>query len=251
MICDNKKIEKKELSFFIDLLAAWFTGEKTKNEIIDLTTEYLNLAKYTVDYGFDYALELALREYDESYRNGISFYMVEGIKLVTIEGLLHHFEELKSHKITLDDFLDWASWCNIGCENTSGDFENLNIEYFCLIFILKYSDALDTPETIDMFTEIIKQSSRLSYGQFVVLLYLQIEKERRSFYYFFKSYLDDEKSMNDVKKYVHSKYNHILKYFNYDFETFPYFGLLSDIRENNGTVEEFIQVIENDIGINK
>jgi hypothetical protein len=238
--------ENIKANFFFDLLADWFKGEKTKNEIIDLTKNYINLSKYTEDYSFDYALELALTEYDESCRNAVSFYKSEDIELVTVKGMIHHLTELKSNNITICDFLAWASWCNTGCENTSGDFENLNIEYFCLIFILNYSNSLKSHKVIDNFIEIIKKSNDLSYGKFVVLIYLQIEKERKSFYYFFKLYLENKRSNGDFKNYIKSKYDHNLKCFAYDFDTFPYHQLLDDIHNNNGIVDEFIAHIEED-----
>jgi len=242
---NNKK--KKEVIFFFDLLTDWFKGEKTKNEIIDLTKDYIDLSKYARDYSFDYAFKLALTEYNESYRNAVSFYLSEGISLVTVKGLIHHLTELKFNNITIDDFISWASWCNIGCENTSGDFENLNIEYYCLIFILDYSDSLNSYEIIDKFIEIVKKSNDLSYGKFVVLIYLQIKKERKSFYYFFKLYLEDKRSKNDIISYIKSKYDYDLPYFNYDFKIFPYYDMLSEIKLNSGTVEDFISKIEDEL----
>jgi len=241
------KNNKKELGFFLELLSDWFKGEKTKTEIVNLTKEYIELSKYLKDYDLDYALELALTDYDKSYANAVSFYLDEEIELATVNGLIHHLSELKSDNITIDDFIDWAGWCNIGCENTSGEFENLNIEYFCLIFILKHFVTLNSSETIDKFISIARKSNELSYGKFVVLLYLQVPNERKSFYYFFKQFLEDKRNKNDIKSYVKSKYNYILPDFKYDFKIFPYFDLLLEVKSNNGTVEDYISIIESEI----
>ena len=236
---------KKEFEYFEQLIIKWFQGDKTSTEIINETKNIINISLYlNQGYSFDYAFRSALEEYDSTYPFNLDFYMSEGILLPTIKGLVHHLNELNSENISIDIFLDWASWCNIGCENTSGEFENLNIEYFCLIFILKYKDCLKSKDFINQVIAIVKNSNFLSYGEFIIKIYLLIDTEYKSFYYFFKSYLENKKTDSDLNQYLIKKYNYNLSSFKYDIEVFPYYDKLVEMKNKTCSVEEFIDMIK-------
>ena len=226
---------KKDFNYFEELIADWFKGNKTSVEIISETKNILNIEKYTKKYCFDYSYGLALDDYDETYGLYLQYFYDEEVVFATIKGLTHHLNEVKNGNISIKTFTEWSSWCIVGCENVSGEFENKSLEYFCLIFILKYEKYLESSDFINNAIEIIKDSNSLSYEEFVVQINLLIDSEYKSFYYFFKSYLDNKKTDIELNQYLIKKYN---------LEEFPYYKELIELKNKNSTIEEFIRIVK-------
>jgi hypothetical protein len=91
--------------------------------------------------------------------------------------------------------------------------------------------------------DIIKKSTLLSYGEFIIYIHLLIGSEYKSFYYFFKAYLKNKKTKEELNQYLIKKYDYNLPYFKYDIEVFPYYENLLMIKEKNHTVEDFMDLI--------
>lgn len=232
--------------YFEDLIKDWFSGTKTSTEIILETKDILNIQEHINEgYGFDYAYSLALGEYNKEYEHLVSFFLSEDtVTHLSIEGVTHNLQMLKCEMITTEQFLEWCSWSVIGGTNTTLDIENDCIEYLCCIFILKYKDLLASEEAIDTLIRLVQTSNSIPYEKFILYIYLLVEKERKSLYYFFKSYLESKKTDAELNDYLIKKFNFNIKAFNYDLNRFPYKDELTDLKKKNASVEELFLILE-------
>lgn len=232
--------------YFENLIKDWFSGIKTSTEIILETKDILQIQKHIDEgYGFDYAYSLALSEYDKKHEHLVSFFLSEDtVTHLSIEGLTHHFKILKRGDITTDQFLEWCSWSNIGGTNTSLNIENTCIEYLCCIFILKHKDLLASETSIDALIRLVQASNSIAYEKFIFYIYLLVDKERKSLYYFFKSYLKSKKTDAELNDYLIKKFNVNIKAFNYDLDRFPYKKELFELKKKKSRVEELLLVLD-------
>lgn len=230
---------------FEELIKAWFSGTKTATEIILETKNTLHIQKH-IDkgYGFDYAYSLALGEYDEQYEHLVSFFLSDNtVTHLSIDGLTHNFQMLKRGVINTEQFLEWCSWSVIGGANTTLHIENDCIEYLCSIFILKNQNLLTSEEAIDSLIRLVQASNSIPYEKFIFYIYLLVEKERKSLYYFFKSYLESKKTDAELNDYLIKKFNLNIKKFNYNLNRFPYKKELADLKKNNATIEDLFLIL--------
>jgi len=237
---------KIEYKYFEKLIIDWFNGYKTEQEIIAETLKTLNIGEYIKEgYEFDYAYQLALEEYDSSYANTWSLYLQETKELsLTVDGLTNNMEKLINKSLSIDKFVVWATWYNIGGENYFLNIENDNIEYFCLIFIDKYEKYFGSESFLKKALDIIKQSNSMPYEKFVVLIYLLIDTEFKSFFYFFRDFINGRKTDAELEKYLIKKYSYYdYQRFSYSLNIFPYYDKLIEIKKNNGTIEDFLKIV--------
>lgn len=232
-----------EYEYFHEIVLDWFKGNKTKNEIMFETKNILDVKRLINEgYDFDCAFEMALKELNPEFSQRWEVYKENAKDTApTIQGLCHCIAELIEGNLSVEDFIDWAAWHNKDCgETTSGVFENSSIEYFCLIFIFKHKEQLENKLFLTEVKKLILKSNMRSYGAFIILLYLLVESEYKSFYYFFKSFIEDKKTDTDLIAYLLKKYNFNLPDFKYDLSVFPYYDELIRIQKSGGRVEDFI-----------
>jgi len=236
---------KKEYEFFHNLLISWWQGTKTKNEIIEVVSPVFEIKSISEWSDFINDFEESIREYDEQYYFVWAEYK-EYAKdtAATVLGLLHCIESYQSKELTTEEFINWACWHNTDCgETTRGVFENRSIEYFCLFFLPKYYENLDSI----FYTKacgLIIASNKLQYGEFVIALNLLLEKEKKSMFYFLKSYLEGKKTDADLNDYLIKKFSINLPAFKFDLSVFPYSEELKQIKENGDGVESLISLME-------
>ncbi|MGD1841033.1 MAG: hypothetical protein ACFB0B_09075 [Thermonemataceae bacterium] len=236
---------KKDYNFFHNLLISWWQGIKTKPEIIKALQPVLEITKISQWSDFINDFEESLRTYDEAYFfKWMAYKEYAKDTAPTIRGLIHSIEAYQSESITTEDFIHWACWHNGDCgETTSGVFENSNIEYFCLFFLPHYYKKLD----LDFYSKaisIISKSNELSYGAFVIAINLLVEKEKKSLYFFLKSYLEGNKSDDDLNAYLKKKFNVNLPNFKFDLSTFPYKKDLKRTKEQGGNIDSLLKIME-------
>ena len=151
---------------------------------------------------------------------------------------------LRDSSINRGQFLEWASWSNIGCENSSLGIENDCIEYLCTIFLLKYDNHLESTDFINSLIEIVSASNSTPYENFILQVFLLIDSERKSMYYFFTDYLNSKKNNEDLNSYLIKKFNYNLPMFKYDLNRFPYKKELEGLKQKGVSVEELIALFE-------
>lgn len=159
----------KDYTYFHGLLIAWHQGHKTGNEIKEETKGFLDLKDYEQEFDvFIDALEECINEYDDDIGYEWEEYKEYAKDTApTVSGLCHNMEQVVLARQPIEAFLDWATWHNIDCgESTSGVFENENIDHFCLTFLPENQDKLDT-KLLTAAIPIIKESGQLSQPQFV------------------------------------------------------------------------------------
>ncbi|WP_435577871.1 hypothetical protein [Gilvibacter sp.] len=158
----------KDYQYFHDVLVAWYQGEETGSEIRKKTADFLNLEFYKEDFDlFIDALEVAIDEYNDDFGYEWEEYKEYAKDTApTVKGLCHNIEQVLLKNLEFDEFLDWATWHNIDCgESTSGVFENDNIEEFCLVFLPK-NEELITDDVLKKVLPIIQESHRMNKVEF-------------------------------------------------------------------------------------
>lgn len=73
----------------------------------------------------------------------------------------------------------------------------------------------------------------MHYGEFRLRLFRLIEKERKSMYYFFKQYIEDSKSMEELDSYL-------IKRFSINLDGFPFLVLLNETQFKKGSIDDFL-----------
>ncbi|MEO1438535.1 MAG: hypothetical protein AAFV80_23550 [Bacteroidota bacterium] len=160
---------QKNYQYFHNLLIAWFQGHKTGIDIKAETNAFLNLGKYEEELDlFVDALEESINKYDDDIGYEWEQYKEYAKDTApTVQGLCHNIGQVVANHQSMEDFLDWATWHNIDCgESTSGVFENDNIDHFCLTFLPEHEDQLDSSLLLKAIP-IIKESNQLSHDEFV------------------------------------------------------------------------------------
>lgn len=158
----------KDYQYFHKTLIAWYQGEKTGPEIRKETSAFLILDAYKDNFDvFIDALEQAIDDYDDDIGYEWEQYKEYAQDTApTIKGLCHSIEQVLIGNLNVEEFIDWATWHNIDCgESTSGVFENDNIETFCLDFLPEHQEQITT-SVLNNALPIIKESSVLSKDEF-------------------------------------------------------------------------------------
>lgn len=234
---------KNDYNYFHKLLIAWYQGEKTGNEIKKETKDILDLNEYEEDFDvFIYAFEESLNEFDDDIGYGWEDYKeLAEDTAPTIKGVCHNISQFLSDNQTIEDVVDWATWHNLdGGETTNGQFENSNIEFFCLYFIPENYKDLDV-KFYQTVKPLIEKSNTLTYGEFIIALYLLLEKEQKSMYFFFKDYINGTKNENDLKEYLVNKFNRNLPDFNFGLSAFTHIKELNRFRNKKLNIDDFIE----------
>jgi hypothetical protein len=236
---------KTDYHFFHSLLLNWWQGTRTKNELVMEVGSIFKITKISEWSDFINDFEESLREFNEKYYfDWIDYKEYAKETAPTVNGLIHSIKEFKLGNITKEDFINWACWHNGDCgETTSGVFENKNIEYFCLFFLPYHYENLDN-NFYSKAISIIEKSNNLSYGEFVIAVNMLIEKEKKSMYFFFKSFLEEKKSEEELNTYLEKKYNVNLPEFKFDLSVFPYKNELNLIKKNGDGIESIMNIME-------
>ena len=236
---------KTDYLFFHNLLLNWWQGIKTKNELEAEVAPVFKITKISEWSDFINDFEESLREFNEKYYFDWIEYKEHAKETApTVNGLVHSIEEFKVGNITKEDFINWACWHNGDCgETTIGVFENKNIEYFCLLFLPVHYESLNNAFYIKA-SSLILDSNKLHYGEFVIAINLLVEKEKKSMFYFLKSYLEGKKSVDDLNQYLEKKYNVNLPEFKFDLSVFPYKKELKKIKKNGDGIELLMKLME-------
>ncbi len=240
----------KTYQYFHNILISYFQGTLTQNEIKNLDDLPFTINKLSQWSDFLSDFEESFRDYDEDlYFEWIEYKEYAKDTAPTIKGLSHSLEEFIKHNILEDEFIEWACWHNGDCgETTSGIFENNSIEFFCLYFIPERYKSLEF-SFYEKVIPLIKRSIDISYGEFIIKLYLLVEKERKSLYFFLKEYINGSKSEEDLEKYFIKKFNRNLDRFKFDLSKFPYKEELNRYKKEGLSIDDFIKVMENKIFI--
>ncbi len=237
---------EKDYNYFQALLKAWYQGHKTGNEIMEETSDFLDLDNYKDEFdSFVYAFEESIHEFDDDIGYEWEEYKEYAEDTApTIRGLCHNIDQVIAGNQAMEDFLDWATWHNLdGGETTSGRFENRSIEFFCLYFLPENHEKLDV-HFYQKAIQLIEKSEELTYGEFLIGLYLLVEKEQKSLYYFFKEYLKGTKTEEDLEKYLVKKFNRSLPDFTFDLSTFPYLDELNRYRNEGLAIDYFMEIMK-------
>ncbi len=237
---------KKDFAYFKKLLIAWYQGEKTGNEIKIETADVLDIEEFEESYDeFIYALEDSINEFDDDIGYEWETYKESAENTApTIIGLRHNLNELLVGNQTTEAFIDWATWHNLDSgESTNGKFENSSIEFFCLFFIPENYSNLNA----DFYRNaipLIEKSNELSYGEFIISLYLLIDQEHKSLYFFLNDYINGSKNENDLENYLIKKYHRNVPEFNFNLSTFPYLKELNRYRDEKLNVNDLLEMMK-------
>lgn len=237
---------EKEFDYFKNIIISYFQGTKTEQEIRNIKDFPFKIEKLSQWSDFIGDFETSLRNYNEDYY----FYWQEYKEYAkdtapTVKGLIHSLNELINKKISLEEFINWACWHNVDCgETTSGIFENRSIEFFCLFFIPEKYKELELSFYKNVIP-LIEKSNKITYGKFIISLYMFLKKEERSLYYFLKSYLENSKDENDLEKYLKKKFDRNLNNFRFELSDFPYLEELNQCRNQKLNIDEFWNIMSN------
>lgn len=235
---------EKDYNYFHNLLIGYFQGTITENEIRtaeDLPFEIQKISEWSV---FLDDFETAFNNYDKALASQWFDYKEYAKDTApTVKGLVHSLSEFVNGRISQEQFIEWAAWHNMDCgETTSGQFENNAIEFFCLYFIPERYKNLD----MDFYKKVIpliEKSNDITYGKFLLSLYLLIDAEKKSMYFFLKEYLNGNKNEKDLDNYLTKKFNRNLPNFNFDLSKFPYKKELDKYREEKLSIDDFMNEI--------
>ncbi len=227
---------KKEYQYFHNILIGYFQGTITEKEIKSKKDLPFKIESQWCDFVANF--ENSLRNYDKGlYFEWEQYKEYAEDTAPTVKGLLHSLNELIKQNISQDEFIEWACWHNVDCgETTSGRFENQSIEFFCEWFIPERYTVLDS-NFYQQVLSLIEKSNEITYEQFKISLYLLLEKERKSLYFFLKGYIDGNKSEDDLDKYLRKKFKFNLSYF-------PYLEELNQYKKEHLDIGDFIKIME-------
>lgn len=236
---------KREYKYFHNILIGYFQGTISEREIKSITDLPFKIEKLSQWSGFLADFETSFKEYDEGlYFEWLEYKEYAKDTAPTVKGLVHSLNEFVKDNLSKDEFIEWACWHNEDCgETTSGKFENKNIEFFCLYFIPENHKNLDISfyhKTI----QLIEKSNKLTYGEFLIGLYLLLEKEQKSLYFFLKEYINGSKNEADLEKYLVKKFNRGLPNFTFDLSTFPYVEELNKYRNEQLDINDFMKTMK-------
>lgn len=232
----------KAYEYFQELIVAWFQGLKTKQEIIAETKGIWELEKHETESSFFlYAIDMGLHDYNPEYAEWWQMDQEEMTEIApTIKGLIHQVTAYISGDTTEKDFLEWATFYNVS--NGGGQFENTSIEYYCLFFLPNHFQEIDH-SIFKSSISIIEKSAEWSYAEFVLALYLLLPQEKKSFYYFLKSYLEGKKTDDDLNQYLVKKLGNTIPKFSINITNFPYRTELLKYKGEKLSVDDFIKLM--------
>ncbi|MCD8401286.1 hypothetical protein G1K66_12000 [Tenacibaculum finnmarkense] len=234
----------KKYDYFHKILISYIQGTMTEMDIKSITDfpfEIKKLSEWSSFYG---DLESTLmNKYNDIYVEW-SLYVDDAKETTpTIKGLIHSINEYLKGKITQKQFIEWSCWNNAYGGTSNGRFENSCIETICLYFIPKNYENLKI-NFYQKMIPLIEKSNTLAYEEFIIALYLLIDKERKSFYFFIKQYIDGNKTENDLSQYLVKKFNvNLLNLASENFD-FPYLSELRKYKDEKRDVNEFISLME-------
>ncbi|MEO0527947.1 MAG: hypothetical protein AAFZ89_12015 [Bacteroidota bacterium] len=234
---------EKNYNYFKKLLLAWYQGDKTGNEIKEETKDFLDLEEYEKEFDvFIYALEESINDFDDDIGYEWEEYKEYAEDTApTVNGVCHNIGQMLAGNQTSEEFIDWATWHNLdGGETTSGKFENRSIEFFCLYFIPENYKNLNT-DFYQKAIPLLEKSNKLTYSEFTIGLYLLVEKEKKSLYFFLNEYVKGTKNEEDLEKYLVKKFNRNLPDFIFNLSTFPYLDELNRYRDEKLNVGNLLE----------
>lgn len=225
--------------YFIALIKAYLQGSKTRQEIISETTDLLHLDSYVIEdhvtrMDVTYLLTEAARNMNENFY----FDIVTSIDHAqdtapTRMGLIHHLEAFIAGHISMQELLDWATWYTIDDDQlTAGIFEDLSVEYFCLDFLPAYHEQLSLKKM-----QQVLQLFRLHVNNPLkekIALILLLEKEKHSFLFFLRNYLQQPQTKDALDLYL-------MKKFGMDHYSFPY---MQDLLSMSGSPEKLEMLLQ-------
>lgn len=220
-------------TYFITLIKDYLQGRKTSQEIMAVTAGVIPLDSEPDEATADITHQLsdAAREMNEHFYFDIVTHLSHAEDTVpTREGLLHHLEEYIAGHLSTQALLQWSTWHNMDAgETTAGMFDNIAVEYFCLDFLPRFYQQLGTDKyqrILDIF--------RLDIGDELkekIAILLVLEKERQSFLFFLRDFVNQRKSSDDLDIYLMSK-------FGMDHKSFPYMEDLTNGTELSAVLQK-------------
>jgi hypothetical protein len=225
--------------YFIDLIKAFLQGTKTRKEILEESAEVLQFDDYLlIEEGTDitHLLIEAARDLNETFYLDIVNNINQSADTApTRAGLIHHLGAFLQREISRQDLLDWATWYSIDEDQLSaGMFDDFTVEFFCFDFLPKYFSEL----TNDHFRSIL-QLLQLKVNDPLkekIAILLLLEKEKQSFLFFLRNYLQSQPSTDTLDLYL-------MKKFGMDHHSFPYMEELYAISGESEKLEELLDKI--------
>ena len=223
--------------YFIDLIKTYLQGTKTRKEILSENNEVLQFDDYLlIEEGTDvtHLLTEAARDINESFYLDIVNNINHSADTVpTRAGLIHHLEAFLRREITRQDLLDWATWYNIDEDQLSaGIFDDFTVEFFCLDFLPTYYSDLSAKHFRSIL-QLLKQHVQNPLKEKMAILLL-LEKEKQSFLFFLRNYVQSQRLMDNLDMYL-------MKKFGMDHQSFPY---MQELQAISGEPEKLEALLE-------
>jgi hypothetical protein len=226
-------------TYFIELIKAYLQGVKTKKEILEETIEVLEFDSFLLmEDGIDvtYLLTEAAREMSEYFYVDI----VNNIdhspeNTPTRAGLIHQLEALVQGDISRKDLKEWATWYSIDEDQLSaGIFDDFVVEFFCLDFLPTHFEEL-RPKHFRQLLELLSMNVQHPLKEKMAML-LILEKEKQSFLFFLRDYIQHQHVINTLDLYL-------MKKFGMDHESFPYMQELEAINGQPNQLETLLEKV--------
>ena len=225
--------------YFIELIKAYLQGTKTRKEILKETTEVLQFDEYLlIDEGSDvtHLLTEAARDMNENiYLDIVNNINYSADIVPTRAGLIHHLEAFLQREISRQDLLEWGTWYNIDKDQLSaGIFDDFTVEFFCLDFLPTYFTELSTKHFRSIL-QLLKLNMHSPLKEKIAIL-LILEKEKQSFLFFLRNYLQSQRLTDTLDLYL-------MKKFGMDHQSFPYMQDLQSISGEPGKLEALLEKV--------
>jgi hypothetical protein len=214
-------------------------GTKTRKEILEETTEVLEFDSFLLmEDGIDvtYLLTEAARDMNETFYLDIVNNINHSMDTVpTRAGVIHHLQALIQGGISKQNLLEWATWYSIDEDQLSaGIFDDFTVEFFCLDFLPAYFAELSNKnfrQVLQLFTMNVKNPLKEK-----IAILLLLEKERQSFLFFLRNYIQSSNSVDTLDLYL-------MKKFGMDHQSFPYMQELMEIKGHPEKLEVLLEKV--------
>jgi hypothetical protein len=226
-------------TYFIDLIKSYLQGTKTRKEILEETTEVLEFDSFLLmEDGIDvtYLLTEAARDMSETfYLDIVNNINPASDTVPTRAGVIRHLQAFLKNEISKQDLLEWATWYNIDDDQLSaGIFDDFTVEFFCLDFLPANMAELSTKnfrQILQLFSLNVQNPLKEK-----VAIQLLLEKERQSFLFFLRNYIQTPHVIDTLDLYL-------MKKFGMDHQSFPYMQELLEIKGQPEKLEALLEKV--------
>jgi len=222
-------------TYFITLIKSYLQGAKTRQEIMDETSDLLELSLPgdTAPANITNLLITAASQINPSFYQDI----VEQVSRAedttpTRYGLIHHLEACVNEDISTQDLLEWATTWQHEEEPGASCFEDPAVEYCCQLWLPSWKDRLSR-RLLAQALEIFHLNCGNPLKEKIALILLS-EQEKQRFLFFLRDYADHRKTTGELDLYL-------LRKFGVDHQSFPYMPELLQVAHRQAQLEELLE----------